>query len=159
MEEKMRTFELDGKKRGIRLDAYTWQAVDRLAANAGVKWAVLARQWADADPKGVEENLTSAIRAGVMAGMLAPQKANATATANARATTTPGIIRIDWKTEIAHGDFQLNEKEIKNLINSIEYAKVEMMVIECPEVETERLETLTKLAGKLLLKQANPHLF
>lgn len=63
--EKMRAFELDGKRRGIKLDPATWAAIDWLAEQQGVKWAELARRWAELglhrlDTKG--DNLTGIIR-------------------------------------------------------------------------------------------------
>jgi predicted DNA-binding ribbon-helix-helix protein len=68
-EEKMRAFEFDGKRRGIRLDDATWQAVDWLAAQQGVKWAELAREWAG-NASGSDDNLTRVIRAAAMNAMV-----------------------------------------------------------------------------------------
>lgn len=59
--EKMRSFDLEGRRRGIRLDEATWQAIDWLAAQRGVKWAELARAWAGQSAAS-DENLTRAIR-------------------------------------------------------------------------------------------------
>lgn len=72
-EKTMRTFEFNGKKRGIRLDAATWQTIDWLASQRGVKWFALAREWAvmaghtkqvGTDTNG--ENLTGVIREAAM---------------------------------------------------------------------------------------------
>lgn len=71
MNEKMRTFNLENKKKGVRLDAQTWQAIDWLATQAGAKWAELARQWVADAPQQAQDNLTAAIRSGAMAAMLA----------------------------------------------------------------------------------------
>ena len=71
--EKMRTFEFDGKKRGIRLDDGTWQAIDWLADQRGVKWSVLAQEWATLAIQGEFEkgdNLTGVIRSAVMNALL-----------------------------------------------------------------------------------------
>src|SRR5665647_2052200 len=91
MIEKIRDFELDGKRRQIRLDTSTWEAIDLAAKTLEVKWAALARRWAENDPKDAEENLTAVIRAGAMRAMLALQQGGGIATATAAATTTPGI--------------------------------------------------------------------
>lgn len=75
--EKMRTFEFDGKKRGIRLDGATWQAIDWLAEQRGVKWSALAHEWATmaghAKQVGNDsggENLTGVIRSHAMQELL-----------------------------------------------------------------------------------------
>lgn len=68
-DEKMRAFEFDGKRRGIRLDDATWHAVDWLAAQQGVKWAELAREWAG-DASGSDDNLTRVIRTAAMNAMV-----------------------------------------------------------------------------------------
>lgn len=60
MNEKMRAFELNGKRRGIRLDDATWCAIDWLAAKRDVKWPILAREWV---AEGADdESLTRTIR-------------------------------------------------------------------------------------------------
>lgn len=71
-EEKMRTFEYEGKRRGIRLDSATWAAIDWLAAQRDVKWAALAHEWLMLGTHGPESdnNLTRVIRASAMAELL-----------------------------------------------------------------------------------------
>jgi len=71
-EEKMRKFEFGGKRRGINLDARTWNAVDWLAKQRGVKWGELAREWAEAGTSGPDkdENLTRVIRTAVINELL-----------------------------------------------------------------------------------------
>lgn len=155
MNEKMRTFELDGKKRGVRLDTHTWQAVDQLATQAGSKWAALARQWAENDPKDAEENLTAVIRTGAMAGMLALQQNGGIATATATATKTPGILRIDWASQAARGDFLLDAKSAENLARTLEMAQVQALLMQCPEEEVQRCEKLKDLLAKLTLEHYN----
>ena len=59
--EKMRSFELEGRRRGIRLDEATWLTIDWLATQRGVKWAELAREWAG-QSNSSDENLTRTIR-------------------------------------------------------------------------------------------------
>lgn len=120
----MRTFDLNGKKRGVRLDTRTWGAIDQLATQAGCKWAALARQWAGNDPKDSEENLTAVIRAGAMAGVLALQQVGNIATATAAATQTPGVIRIDWTSTPAAGSFLLDAKEAENLAQTLASARL-----------------------------------
>lgn len=67
-EEKMRTFELGGKRKGVRLDDGTWRALDWLADNRGQKWPELVREWAAlAD----DDNLTRVVRSAVMDALLA----------------------------------------------------------------------------------------
>lgn len=124
MNEKMRTFELDGKKRGVRLDTQTWEALDLLASQSGSKWAALARKWAETDPEEAKDNLTAVIRAGVMAGMLALHEAGNIATATATATRAPGIISIDWSCTPASGYFLLDTKGAENLAKSLESARL-----------------------------------
>jgi predicted DNA-binding ribbon-helix-helix protein len=68
--EKMRAFEFMGRRRAIRLDEGTWQAVDWLAAQRGVKWAELAREWVANDDSGADENLTRAVRGAAMDALL-----------------------------------------------------------------------------------------
>lgn len=63
VEEKMRAFDLEGKRRGIKLDGGTWQTIDWLASERGVKWAELAREWAG---ESTDENLTRVIRAAAI---------------------------------------------------------------------------------------------
>jgi predicted DNA-binding ribbon-helix-helix protein len=123
MNEKMRTFfELDGKKRGVRLDAHAWETIDLLATRAGCKWSTLARQWAQNAPKDAEDNLTAVIRAGAMAGMLALQRAGNIATATATTTQALDIISIDWTCGPASGYFLLDTKAAANLSKSLESA-------------------------------------
>lgn len=72
-EEKMRAFEFDGKRRGIRLDEGTWQAVDWLAKQRGVKWQALANEWVVLATGGKREkgdNLTGIVRTAVMGALL-----------------------------------------------------------------------------------------
>lgn len=63
--ETMRTFMLDGKKKGVTLDASTWKAVDWIADQRGIKWTDLAREWIAA---GIEHdrNMTRVIRSAVI---------------------------------------------------------------------------------------------
>lgn len=122
MIEKIRAFELDGKRRQVRLDTRTWEAVDHLATQAGFKWAALARLWVRNNPEDAEDNLTAVIRAGAMEGMLALQKAGNLATATATATRAPGIISIDWTCGPASGYFLLDTKAAANLVKSLESA-------------------------------------
>jgi len=124
MIEKIRAFELDGKRRQVRLDTRTWEAIDHLATQAGIKWAALARQWAQNAPKDAEDNLTAVIRAGAMSGMLALQEAGNIATATATATRAPGIISIDWTCAPASGYFLLDTKAAENLAKSLESAQL-----------------------------------
>lgn len=69
-DEKTRDFELEGKRRGVRLDVKTWDAIDWLAARAGVKWPELVQSWVTDDPEAAKVNLTGAIRAGVLADLM-----------------------------------------------------------------------------------------
>lgn len=69
-EEKMRAFEFEGKRRGVRLDDGTWQAIDWLADQSGVKWAELARNWVT-NATNDDGNLTRVIRSAVMNELLA----------------------------------------------------------------------------------------
>lgn len=68
----MRTFEFAGTRRGVRLDAGTWTAVDWLAQQRGVKWSELAREWATLGTHGdgSDGNLTRIIRSAAMAELL-----------------------------------------------------------------------------------------
>lgn len=68
----MRAFEFEGKRRGIRLDAGTWQAVDWLAGQRGVSWSILAHEWATLGTNGPETdgNLTRVIRTSAMQALL-----------------------------------------------------------------------------------------
>lgn len=75
--EKMRTFEFGGKKRGVRLDQATWQAVDWLSEQRGMKWAALAHEWAmladhskQITGKEGGDNLTGVIRTYAMHELL-----------------------------------------------------------------------------------------
>jgi predicted DNA-binding ribbon-helix-helix protein len=70
--EKMKSFEFEGKRRGIRLDAGTWQAIDWLAEQRGVKWSVLAREWASRGTDGPNrgENLTRVIRSAAVQALM-----------------------------------------------------------------------------------------
>lgn len=71
--EKMRTFEFDGRRRGVRLDEGTWQAVDWLAAQRGIKWSELAREWVTLATHGQMQqgdNLTGIIRSAAMQCLL-----------------------------------------------------------------------------------------
>jgi predicted DNA-binding ribbon-helix-helix protein len=72
-EEKMRAFNFEGKRRGIRLDQGTWQSIDWLATQKGVKWAELAREWATFGTHGPmkDDNLTRIIRAAAIQSLLA----------------------------------------------------------------------------------------
>jgi predicted DNA-binding ribbon-helix-helix protein len=58
----------DGKRSGIKLDAPTWQALDWLAEQKGQTW----REWCLAIVRATpeEENITAAIRAAAMDGIL-----------------------------------------------------------------------------------------
>lgn len=180
MNEKMRTFELDGKKRGVRLDAHTWEALDLLASQSGSKWAALARQWAETDPEEAKDNLTAVIRAGVMAGMLAALQKGGTATATATATKTPGAVRVDWTCGATTGSFLLDAQATDDLIKALESARpttaqfdqtgailnpAELIamfkeeLMQCTDDEPERREKLLSLIGKLTLVDANPHLY
>lgn len=71
-DEKMRTFEFAGKRRGIRLDEGTWAAIDWLAHQRGCKWPELAHEWAALGMHGPEQddNLTRVIRSSAMAALL-----------------------------------------------------------------------------------------
>lgn len=70
--ESMRAFEFEGRRRGIRLDEGTWQAIDWLAEQRGVKWAELAREWVTLGAHGPEkdDNLTRIIRSATMQCLL-----------------------------------------------------------------------------------------
>lgn len=124
MNEKMRTFEMGDKKRGVRLDTSTWEAIDLIAKTLEVKWAALARRWAENDPEDAEDNLTAVIRAGAMRALLALQQGGNIATATAVATTVPGILRIDWTSDAARGEFQLDAKSAENLAKTLEIARI-----------------------------------
>lgn len=67
--ETMRTFMLDGKKKGVTLDASTWKAVDWIADQQGVKWTDLAREWI-AERIDQDSNMTRAVRSGVIDTLL-----------------------------------------------------------------------------------------
>lgn len=153
MNEKMRTFEMGDKKRGVRLDGPTWAAIDLLAAQAGVKWAELARQWAASDPEDAESNLTAVIRAGATADLLARQLRPERATATAEATKTPGTIRIDWATRASAGNFLLDAAASEKLARTLEIAQVQQQMLQCPDSEPERLESLKNLLAKLFVTQ------
>lgn len=153
MNEKMRTFEIDGKKRGVRLDAQTWEAVDWLADQTGKKWAELARRWVSDDPQDAEINLTAVIRSGITAELLARELRPHCATATAEVTNSPSMIRVDWVTGASKGNFLLDAPAAEKLARTLEIAQVQMQVLECPDSEPERLERLTKLAGKLFAAQ------
>lgn len=58
----------DGKRSGIKLDSPTWQAVDWLAGQNGQTW----REWCVAIIHATkeDENITAAIRAAAMDGIL-----------------------------------------------------------------------------------------
>ena len=70
--EKMRTIEYNDKRTGIKLDPATWQAVDWLAKQKGVKWSALARDWLTIGTNGTEAdtNLTRIIRSSAMSELL-----------------------------------------------------------------------------------------
>lgn len=67
--EKMRTFEFNGKKRGIRLDAATWQSLDWLAEQRGCKWSTLVQEWAS-NAGDDADNLTRVIRSSVLEALM-----------------------------------------------------------------------------------------
>lgn len=71
-EERMRTFDFEGKRRGIRLDEGTWQSIDWLAGQRGVKWTELACEWATLGGHGPhgDTNLTRVIRAAAIQSLL-----------------------------------------------------------------------------------------
>jgi hypothetical protein len=58
----------DGKRSGIKLDAPTWQALDWLAEQKGQTWREWCLAIVLATPE--EENITAAIRAAAMDGIL-----------------------------------------------------------------------------------------
>jgi predicted DNA-binding ribbon-helix-helix protein len=70
--ERMRALEFEGRRRGINLDQGTWQAIDWLADQKGVKWAELAREWLMIGTRGPQkdDNLTRIIRSSAMAALL-----------------------------------------------------------------------------------------
>lgn len=180
MNEKMRTFELDGKKRGVRLDAHTWEAIDLLASQSGSKWAALARQWAEIDPEEAKDNLTAVIRAGVMAGILAALQKGGAATATATATKAHGAVRVDWTCGATTGGFLLDAQATDDLIKALESARpitvqidqtgailnpAELIamftdeLLQCTDNEPERRKKLLSLVAKLTLINASPHLY
>ena len=67
-EEKMRTFDYEGRKVGVRLDIGTWAVIDWLAEQRGVKWGNLAREWVAMGTHGIdaETNVTKIIRSSAM---------------------------------------------------------------------------------------------
>lgn len=71
--ETMRAFDFEGKRRGIRLDEGTWQAIDWLAEQRGVKWAELAREWATLGKHAIDsdKNMTRIIRSSAVQALLA----------------------------------------------------------------------------------------
>lgn len=73
MAERMRAFEYQGRRRGVRLDEATWSAVDWLAEQRGMKWPELAREWATLGMHGPvkDDNLTRVIRASAMQALIA----------------------------------------------------------------------------------------
>lgn len=127
MEEKIRAFDLDGTRRQIRLDTCTWEVIDLLAKMERVKWAELARKWAQENPTDAKGNLTATVRAGAMTVMLKLQtqhvEAAATATATAAAATKPGTVRIDWATAATHGAFFLNPDATDYFLKTLQVAQ------------------------------------
>ncbi len=67
-ETKMRTFELGGVRKGLRLDSATWTALDWMAKQQGVKWAELVRSKLAGIPD--PDNMTATIREAVMDELL-----------------------------------------------------------------------------------------
>ena len=68
--EKTRDLKLNDRRHGIKLDVKTWEAIDWLAARAGVKWPELVQSWVTDDPESVKVNLTGAIRASLLADLM-----------------------------------------------------------------------------------------
>jgi predicted DNA-binding ribbon-helix-helix protein len=64
METRMRAIELNGHRKGIRLDVETWAAIDWIAKNQKRKWAVWAREKIN-DGEDYD-NLTAVIRTAAM---------------------------------------------------------------------------------------------
>jgi predicted DNA-binding ribbon-helix-helix protein len=141
MEEKIRAFDLDGNRRQIRLDTKTWAVIDMLAKESGLKWPKLAVMWASKNPEDAKENLTAVIRSGAMSGLLALKQGGEIAQATAAATTTPGIIRVDWVGAAARGCFMLDSKEAEHLSQTLESARMMAAADEleaCGESEEDR---------------------
>lgn len=63
-EGKTRTLELDGRRASVRLDPMTWQAIDLIAEEKGVKWAEWALDLIANNPDA--DNRHAVIRAAVM---------------------------------------------------------------------------------------------
>lgn len=124
MMERVRAFELHGKRRQVRLEVNTWEAIDLIARAANLKWATLATKWAESDPDTAQENLTAVIRAGVMKAMLEIQKGEGIATATATATKTPGILIVDWRCKAACGSFLLNVESAAKLAKTLDDARL-----------------------------------
>jgi len=67
-ELRMRAFEINGHRMGIRLDPATWQAVDWIASQQKRKWSDWAREQIQNNPDA--DNMTAVIRAAAMNALL-----------------------------------------------------------------------------------------
>lgn len=72
IETRMRAFEIDGHRTGIRLDLDTWAAIDWIAANQGRKWAAWAREKISNEDDYT--NLTAVIRSAAVREILVELK-------------------------------------------------------------------------------------
>lgn len=105
----------EGKRTAIKLDSATWQAVDWLADEKGQKW----QEWCLTVVHAAEEdeNLTAAIRAAAMDGILMATILSSRATLNSVADEHP-LLRYSA---------MMNDEELAENLRSSHIAGVEEM--------------------------------